>query len=60
MPVRKNGRIMTRKISCGGVVVRTENILDGEEGFNIAIFFNDISDRDTKVLADFVQQARPG
>jgi c-di-GMP-binding flagellar brake protein YcgR len=56
LPVRKNGRIATKKISCGGVVVRTENILN-EEGFHTAIFFNDIQPKDSRFIADFVASA---
>ncbi|NTV29039.1 MAG: PilZ domain-containing protein [Candidatus Omnitrophica bacterium] len=53
LPVRKNGKVTAKKVSCGGVVVRTENILN-EEGFNTAIFFNDIKPRDTRIIAEFV------
>lgn len=59
LPQRRNSRVTTRKVSCGGVVVRTENIPDGA-GFNIAVFFNDISAKDSKVLADFVRMAITG
>lgn len=53
LPMRKKGRSATKKICCEGVVVRTEP--DTEEGFyNIAIFFNDISQRDAENIADYV------
>jgi hypothetical protein len=54
IPFKKAGKATTKKITCGGVVVRTENIPDGD-GFNTAIFFNDIHPRDTRFLADYVQ-----
>jgi hypothetical protein len=54
VPFKKAGKATTKKIICGGVVVRTENIPDGD-GFNTAIFFNDIHPRDTRFLADYVQ-----
>jgi hypothetical protein len=53
LPVKRAAKISTRKITCGGVVVRTENI-PGEDFFNSAIFFNDIHPRDSRVLVHFV------
>jgi hypothetical protein len=57
LPVRKGKRVTTKKVSCFGVVVRTENILEGE-GFNTAIFFNDIHPRDSRAIAEFVEGSR--
>ena len=54
VPVKKAEKVFARKIVCGGVVVRTENIPDGH-GFNTAIFFNDIHPKDIRLLADFVE-----
>ncbi len=54
LPVKKTGKIITKKVLCGGVVVRTENI-PGEDAFNTAIFFNDIHPRDSRILANFVE-----
>ena len=59
LPIRKGNKITTKKISCGGVVVRTENILN-DEGFNAAIFFNDIHARDSRALAEYVENAAAG
>ena len=55
-PERKGERLATRKINCSGVVVRVENILEGE-GFRIAVFFNEIAPSDRKFLTDFIEQA---
>ena len=55
----KSGKMVTKKITCGGVVVRTENI-PGEDGFNTAIFFNEIHPRDTRVLTDYVASVAAG
>ena len=55
LPVKKNNKISTKRISCQGVVVRTESIPNGEY-FNAAIFFNDIQPKDIRALADFVEQ----
>ncbi|MFH0754750.1 MAG: PilZ domain-containing protein [Candidatus Omnitrophota bacterium] len=54
LPVRKMGKVSTKKVVCGGVVVRTENI-PGKNEFNTAVFFNDIHPRDSRVLAQFVE-----
>ena len=53
LPVRKNGKIGTKKISCQGVIVRTEPIV-GTSDFNVAIFFSDITQRDAESIADFI------
>lgn len=54
VPFKKSGKATTKKVVCGGVVVRTENIPEGD-GFNTAIFFNDIHPRDSRFLADYVK-----
>ena len=54
IPYKRGGKATTKKVVCGGVVVRTENIPEGD-GFNTAIFFNDIHPRDSRFLADYVQ-----
>lgn len=53
LPIKKNGKIATKKISCQGVIVRNEPI-DSENGFNIAIFFNDIATKDADLIADYI------
>ena len=55
LPVKKSNRISTKRISCQGVVVRTESVPQ-QEYFNAAIFFNDIQPKDIRALADFVEQ----
>ena len=51
--VKKSGKTSTKKVSCSGVVVRTENIPNDKE-FYTAIFFNDIHPKDSRVLSEFV------
>ncbi len=55
LPVKKSNRISTKRISCHGIVVRTESV-PNEEYFNAAIFFNDLQPKDIQALADFVEQ----
>ncbi len=54
LPVKKGHKVTTKKITCRGVVVRTENFPDGEEFFT-AIFFSDILPKDSRILAQFVE-----
>ena len=53
IPTKKSGKSTTKKISCQGVIVRTEPI-EGAEGYNVAIFFHDITQRDSEAIADYV------
>ncbi|MEW5895243.1 MAG: PilZ domain-containing protein [Candidatus Omnitrophota bacterium] len=50
---KKNGKILTKKISCEGVIVRVEPAED-KENYNTAIYFNDIADKDANAIADYV------
>ena len=54
LPIRKHGKSNTRKISCEGVVVRTEEA-EEENCFYVAIFFSDITQRDAEAIADYIQ-----
>ena len=54
LPLQSKNRITTTKVQCKGVVVRTEQSLPA--GFNIAIFFNEIGERDKKKIAKYVSQ----
>jgi len=49
----KNGKKDAKKISCTGVVVRSEPISDSK-GYSLAIFFSDISKRDAESITDYV------
>ena len=55
LPLKKNNRLVTKRISCQGVVVRTESV-PNDDYFNAAIFFNDIQPKDSRSLMDFVEQ----
>ncbi len=55
LSVRKGKRLQTKKVACDGVVVRTEPASDNEKGYYVAIFFNDISDKDANAISDFIQ-----
>ncbi len=53
LPLKKKEKIVTKKVSCRGVVVRVESQPSNEK-FHIAIFFNEIQKKDSKVISDFV------
>ena len=58
LPVRKNGKSVSKKISCCGVVVRAETVADGES-FDTAIFFSDITPKDSQVVNEFIHSLLP-
>ena len=53
LPFKRNNRIITKKVSCKGVIVRTESF-PGNEDFCIAIYFNDIQNKDADCIAEYV------
>ena len=53
LPFRREDKVITKKVSFSGVIVRTESV-PGEEGFNIAVYFNDIQDKDALRIEEFV------
>lgn len=50
---KKNNKLVTKKISCEGVVVRADQI-PGEDEYNTAIYFNDINEKDAVAITDYV------
>ena len=54
LPVKKNDKIVTRKIACSGVVVRAQAQGEGKV-FDTAIYFNEIDEKDRKAIAEYVQ-----
>ena len=53
LPFKKHNKITTKKISCQGVIVRSEST-PGDQYFNIAIYFNDIQQKDINCLNDYI------
>ena len=56
LPLKKNDKTVVQKVSCHGVVVRVES-QPGHDYFHIAIFFNDIAKKDTKIIADYIKSS---
>ena len=53
IPMKKDGKSINKKICCEGVVVRSEPT-EKEGEFSIAIFFNNISQRDAETISEYV------
>jgi hypothetical protein len=52
LPLRKGDKVTTKKITCQGVVVRTQA---GEDHYDTAIFFSDIASKDSRTISEFVE-----
>jgi len=53
LSIPKGEKSGTKKISCEGVIVRSEPA--SEDGkYNIAIFFNEIAQRDAEYITDYI------
>lgn len=50
---KKNGKAITKKVACEGVIVRIEKA-HGEEWYNTAVYFNDIAEKDACAITDYV------
>lgn len=53
LPFKRKDKVVTKKVSCGGVIVRTEAV-SNQSLYNVAIFFNDISSRDSGYIAEYI------
>jgi len=54
LPVHSRKSIVNKKVECEGVVVRTESSQNRNHQYKIAIFFNDIKNKDIKKISDYV------
>jgi hypothetical protein len=52
LPVEFKTKTEAEKVQCKGVVVRAEP--DPQKGYNIAIFFNEISQRNKNKISQYV------
>jgi hypothetical protein len=53
LPLKRNGKTVNKKISCSGVVIRSEPVA-GSNLFSLAIFFNDITQKDADIIAGYI------
>ena len=56
LPMQANDKVTTKKVSCQGVVVRSEAAA-GTGSYDTAIFFNTIAPKDNRTIHDFVESA---
>jgi hypothetical protein len=56
IPLKRGQKIVTKKISCDGVVVRTESV-PGQPFYNVAVYFSDIHSKDADYIAEYVKTA---
>ena len=55
VPIKKNGKKISKKINCRGVVIRNEYIRNnGNHSYNIGIFFNEIREADRRFIVSYV------
>lgn len=54
LPMRKSDKIKPKKISCQGVVIRSQTV-PREDYFDTAIFFSDIAPKDSRTINEFVE-----
>ena len=60
LPIQSGRKVLTEKISCSGVVVRSEPeiVQDADTAYqNIAIFFTDLSKNSRSKIARYVCQS---
>lgn len=53
LPLRKRNKVVTKKVSCEGIIVRSDPAKEGNY-FNVAIYFNDIEQKDLSNLSDYI------
>lgn len=54
LPFPRKEKIVTRKISCSGVIVRNEMPRPPGNKYHAAIYFNAMSNRNKKLLGEFL------
>ena len=59
LPLRKKDKLVTKSITCQGVVIRAQAV-SGQEYFDTAIFFSDIAPKDTRTISEFVESVTEG
>ena len=54
LPLRNKDKVITKKISCQGVIVRVQAQEEGNY-YDTAIFFSDIAPKDARTISEFVE-----
>ena len=53
LPLRKNNKVATKRISCEGVIVRVQAVQDGY--YDTAIFFSTIAPKDSRTIHEYIE-----
>ena len=56
LPVKKGTKTTTKKITCHGVIVRTEPLAKDNSEFSVAIYFNDLAARDADCITEYIDK----
>jgi hypothetical protein len=54
LPLRKSDKVLTKKITCQGVIVRVQAAQEADT-YDTAIFFSDIAPKDTRAINEFIE-----
>ena len=54
LPLRRRNKVVTKKITCQGVVVRTETVKEGDY-YNVAVYFNEIQKKDSASISEYIE-----
>lgn len=54
LPFPRKEKMVTRKVSCSGVIVRDEPPRTSGDKYHAAIYFNEMSGRNKKLLSEFL------
>jgi len=54
LPLRKNDKVMTKKISCQGVIIRVQ-AAEEKNYYDTAIFFSDLAPKDSRAINEFIE-----
>lgn len=57
LPVKKDDAVAEYTVDCKGVIVRTDD--QSKNGFNIAIFFNEINEAQKRKISQYINQFLP-
>jgi len=57
LPIKQGGaKVVTKKVNCTGVVVRSEKSQTKEGKFNIALYFTDMKKADMNTVARYIKE----
>ena len=58
LPVKSSAKSTNKRITCHGIVVRTELVSTDKDFYNVAIFFSEIASKDAEKIDDYVRSCK--